>query len=156
MRRSYYAVKCTAFRTDATFLKVLNELQLNWLTEWVAGQRSLNRVERSVKPFMMGRKNFLFANTPRGTRVRVSIGIYSVMETAKATALDPYRYLLFLLGAGQWKVFDEKKSSPQRGYMVSLSCQTQRKDTNRRGYWHDHNANPRGLQGLCGIELMKF
>ena len=43
----------------------------------------------------MGRKNFLFANTPRGAKV--SAVIYSVMETAKANALDPYRYLLFLL-----------------------------------------------------------
>ena len=56
---------------------------------------SNNRAERSVKPFVMGRKNFLFANTPRGARA--SAVIYSVMETAKATALDPYRYLLFLL-----------------------------------------------------------
>ena len=47
------------------------------------------------KPFVMGRKNFLFANTPRGAQA--SAVIYSVMETAKANALDPYRYLLFLL-----------------------------------------------------------
>lgn len=56
---------------------------------------SNNRAERSIKPFVMGRKNFLFANTPRGARA--SAVIYSVMETAKANALDPYRYLLFLL-----------------------------------------------------------
>ena len=56
---------------------------------------SNNRAERSIKPFVMGRKNFLFANTPRGARSGAVI--YSVMETAKANALDPYRYLLFLL-----------------------------------------------------------
>ena len=56
---------------------------------------SNNRAERSIKPFVMGRKNFLFANTPRGARA--SAVIYSVIETAKANALDPYRYLLFLL-----------------------------------------------------------
>ena len=56
---------------------------------------SNNRAERSIKPFVMGRKNFLFANTPRGAQA--SAVIYSVMETAKANALDPYRYLLFLL-----------------------------------------------------------
>ena len=44
---------------------------------------------------MRGRKNFLFANTPRSAQT--SAVIYSVMETAKANALDPYRYLLFLL-----------------------------------------------------------
>ena len=56
---------------------------------------SNNRAERSIKPFVMGRKNFLFANTPRGARS--SAVIYSVMETAKANALDPCRYLPFLL-----------------------------------------------------------
>ena len=43
----------------------------------------------------MGRKNFLFANTPCGAQA--STVIYSVIETAKANSLDPYRYLLFLL-----------------------------------------------------------
>ena len=56
---------------------------------------SHNRAERSIKPFVMGRKNFLFANTPCGAQA--SAVIYSIMETAKANALDPYRYPLFLL-----------------------------------------------------------
>ena len=56
---------------------------------------SNNRAERSIKPFVMGRKNFLFANTPRGAQA--SAVIYSIVETAKANALDPYRYLLFLM-----------------------------------------------------------
>ena len=42
----------------------------------------------------MGRKNFLFANTPRGAKA--SAVLYSILETAKADGLDPYRYLLFL------------------------------------------------------------
>ncbi|MBP5717560.1 MAG: transposase, partial [Abditibacteriota bacterium] len=58
---------------------------------------SNNRAERSIKPFVMGRKNFLFANTPRGARA--SAILYSILETAKANGLDPYRYLLFLLKA---------------------------------------------------------
>lgn len=41
-----------------------------------------NRIERAIKPFVMGRKNWLFANTPRGAKA--SAVIYSVMETAKA------------------------------------------------------------------------
>ena len=55
---------------------------------------SNNRAERSIKPFVMGRKNFLFANTPRGAKA--SAVLYSILETAKANSLDPYRYLLFL------------------------------------------------------------
>ena len=56
---------------------------------------SNNRAERSIKPFVMGRKNFLFANTPRGAKA--SAVTYSLIETAKANGLDPYRYLCFLL-----------------------------------------------------------
>ena len=56
---------------------------------------SNNRAERSIKPFVMGRKNWLFANTPAGARA--SAVIYSLMETAKETGLDPYKYLLWAL-----------------------------------------------------------
>ena len=75
-------------------------LQNQWtpLTNYLLDGRleiSNNRAERSIKPFVMGRKNFLFANTPRGARA--STVLYSILETAKTNALDPYRYLLFLL-----------------------------------------------------------
>ena len=53
---------------------------------------SNNRAERSIKPFVMGRKNWLFANTPAGAQS--SAVIYSLIETAKENQLDPYRYLL--------------------------------------------------------------
>ena len=46
---------------------------------------------------VMGRKNWLFANTPGGARA--SAVIYSLMETAKGNSLDPYRYLLWVLQA---------------------------------------------------------
>lgn len=56
---------------------------------------SNNRAERSIKPFVMGRKNFLFCNTPGGAQS--SAVLYSLIETAKETGLDPYRYLLWVL-----------------------------------------------------------
>ena len=56
---------------------------------------SNNRAERSIKPFVMGRKNWLFANTPAGAQS--SAVIYSLIETAKENPLDPYRYLLWVL-----------------------------------------------------------
>lgn len=56
---------------------------------------SNNRAERSVKPFVMGRKNWLFANTPAGAAA--SSVMYSIIETAKENGLHPYRYVEFLL-----------------------------------------------------------
>ena len=56
---------------------------------------SNNRAERSIKPFVMGRKNWIFANTPGGAQA--SSVIYSLIETAKENGLDPYRYLLWVL-----------------------------------------------------------
>lgn len=50
-----------------------------------------NRAERSIKPFVIGRKNWLFANTPKGARA--SAVIYSLVETSKENKLNPYAYL---------------------------------------------------------------
>lgn len=52
------------------------------------------RSERAMKPFVIGRKNWLFANTPRGAKA--SAVIYSVMGTAKENGLNPFQYLKFL------------------------------------------------------------
>ena len=53
-----------------------------------------NRRERSIKPFVIGRKNWMFANTPRGARA--SAIIYSIVETAKENGLNPFHYLSYL------------------------------------------------------------
>lgn len=53
-----------------------------------------NRSERSIKSVVIGRKNWLFANTPQGARA--SAIIYSIVETAKANQLNPYYYLRYL------------------------------------------------------------
>jgi len=52
---------------------------------------SNNRAERSIKPFVIGRKNWLFSNTPKGAAA--SSIIYSLIETAKENGLNPYEYL---------------------------------------------------------------
>jgi|TARA_Y100000310_G_scaffold343827_1_gene453320 transposase len=54
-----------------------------------------NRCENAIRPFVVGRKNWLFANTDNGAKA--SAAIYSVIETAKANGLDPYQYLRYLL-----------------------------------------------------------
>ena len=58
-------------------------------------EMSNNRAERAIKPFIIGRKNWLFSNTPRGAES--SAIIYSIVETAKLNDLNPVTYLQFLL-----------------------------------------------------------
>jgi transposase len=53
-----------------------------------------NRAERSIKPFVMGRKAWLFANTPRGATA--SAITYSIVETAKENGLNPFAYLEYI------------------------------------------------------------
>lgn len=53
-----------------------------------------NEIERSIKSFVIGRKNWMFSNTSRGAHA--SAGMYSLIESAKANRLDPYQYLRFL------------------------------------------------------------
>ncbi len=50
-----------------------------------------NAAERAVKPVVIGRKNFLFANTEKGAEAAAVL--YSIIETAKANILKPYQYL---------------------------------------------------------------
>ena len=56
---------------------------------------SNNRAERSIKPFVIGRKNWIFCNTPSGARA--SAVYYSVIETAKENGLNPFEYLTWIL-----------------------------------------------------------
>ncbi len=53
------------------------------------------KAERTVKPFVIGRKNWLFSNTPNGANV--SCIDYSIVETAKLNCLNPYEYIKYLL-----------------------------------------------------------
>lgn len=50
-----------------------------------------NRAERSIKPLVIGRKNWLFCNTQAGAKA--SAMFYSVIETAKENGLHPFEYL---------------------------------------------------------------
>jgi transposase len=51
--------------------------------------------ENAIRPFAVGRRNWLFADTPRGALA--SATIYSLIETAKANEIEPYDYLLHVL-----------------------------------------------------------
>ncbi|WP_278920268.1 transposase domain-containing protein [Thomasclavelia cocleata] len=47
--------------------------------------------ERTIKPFTVGRKNWLFSGSPK------SAATFSLIETAKANNLEPYNYIEYLL-----------------------------------------------------------
>jgi transposase len=55
---------------------------------------SNNDAERAIKPFVIGRKNYLFCKSPHGAKA--SAMIYSVVETAKMNKLNPFNYLKYL------------------------------------------------------------
>ncbi len=53
-----------------------------------------NAAENAIRPFVIGRKNWLFSNSVRGAKA--SANLYSLIETAKANGLEPYAYLRYL------------------------------------------------------------
>ena len=58
------------------------------------GQLSIdnNRAERAIKPFVIGRKNWLFSQTTTGANA--SAILYSIIETAKANNLNVFEYVM--------------------------------------------------------------
>jgi transposase len=56
-----------------------------------------NACENAIRPFVLGRRNWLFADTVGGAKA--SANLYSLIETAKANGLDPYAYLCALFAA---------------------------------------------------------
>ncbi|UCF97253.1 MAG: IS66 family transposase [Spirochaetaceae bacterium] len=53
-----------------------------------------NLMENAIRPFVLGRKNRLFSGSPRGAHA--SATLFSLIETAKANGLEPYRYLKYV------------------------------------------------------------
>ena len=71
--------------------------QRRWLMNFYLDGRcelSNNRAENSIRPFVVGRKNWLFCNSQKGAKA--SSVVYSIIETAKANGLKPAAYLQFL------------------------------------------------------------
>ena len=56
---------------------------------------SNNLAENAVRPFVVGRKNWLFCDSVKG--VESSAIVYSLVETAKANGIEPYEYLMLVL-----------------------------------------------------------
>lgn len=53
-----------------------------------------NPAENAIRPFVIGRKAWMFSNSQRGAKA--SANLYSLIETAKANGCEPYRYLCWL------------------------------------------------------------
>ena len=56
---------------------------------------SNNLAENAIRPFTMGRKNWLFCDTPKGAKA--SAIVYSLVESAKANGIEPFAYLQHVL-----------------------------------------------------------
>ena len=98
-----------AFWTWCSSVDALRNSPLSKAIGYVTGQKNIlasflldgqipssnNLDENAIRPFVMGRKNWLFCNTPNGAAA--SAAVYSIVETAKANGLDPYQYLKYLL-----------------------------------------------------------
>ena len=56
-----------------------------------------NPCENAIRPFVVGRRNWLFADTVGGANA--SANLYSLLQTCKVNRVDPYRYLAALFTA---------------------------------------------------------
>jgi transposase len=90
---------------------------------------SNNRAERSIKPFVIGRKNWLFCCTPKGAKA--SSIIYSIIETAKENGLKPFEYLKY--------IFETMPNIPKDSCNILLPWSKDLPDSLRLG---QNNSNP--------------
>lgn len=70
-------------------------LQLSAFLEHGEIPISNNLAENAIRPFVVGRKNWLFCDSVKGAES--SAIVYSLVETAKANGLEQYKYLLYVL-----------------------------------------------------------
>lgn len=87
--------------------------QQNYLERYLLDGRleiSNNRAERSIKPYVIGRKNWLFCKTPNGARA--SSIYYSLIVTARENNLNPFEYLTW--------IFTNAPNLGKPGYVASV------------------------------------
>ncbi|MBQ0088172.1 MAG: IS66 family transposase [Prevotellaceae bacterium] len=105
---SLNALKGSALGKAVTYAQNQRPYMENYLLD---GRCSLsnNAAENAIRPFTVGRKNWLFADTPKGAKA--SAAIYSLVETAKANGLNVYAYLQHLLQympGSEWQRYPEE------------------------------------------------
>ncbi|SDJ47091.1 Transposase [Paraburkholderia steynii] len=87
---------------QSAFGKALHYLQGQWpklirFVENGAWPISNNACENAIRPFTVGRKNWLFYDTVAGANAAANL--YSLIETCKANSVEPYRYMISLFKA---------------------------------------------------------
>lgn len=105
---SINALKGSALGKAVTYAQNQRPYMENYLLD---GRLSLsnNAAENAIRPFTVGRKNWLFADTPKGANA--SAAVYSLVETAKANGLNVYAYLQHLLlymPGSEWQRYPEE------------------------------------------------
>jgi len=78
-----------------------------------------NAAENAIRPFVVGRKNFLFSGSPRGAQA--SSNLFSLIETAKLNGMNPYAYLYYVLSrlpdmreSGKWETLMPSNLIPEQ------------------------------------------
>ncbi len=93
------------FWTWCSSIDALRNSPLSKVVDYAAGQKQIlgsflldgcipifnNPDENAIRPFVRGRKNWLFCNKPNGATASASD--YSIVETAKVNGMNPYKYL---------------------------------------------------------------
>ena len=105
---SINALKGSALGKAVTYAQNQKPYMENYLLD---GRCSLsnNAAENAIRPFTIGRKNWLFADTPKGASS--SAAVYSLVETAKANNLNVFAYLEYLLTympGSNWRQYPEE------------------------------------------------
>lgn len=100
---SLTTLKGSALGKAVTYAQNQKQYMENYLLD---GRCSLsnNVAENAIRPFTVGRKNWLFADTPKGADA--SAAVYSLVETAKANGLNVNKYLQYVLqfmSATDWR-----------------------------------------------------
>ena len=75
-----------------------------------------NPIERAIRPFTLGRRNWLFSGSPRGASA--SAFIYSLVETAKANGWEPRAYLQTL-----FEKYPEAKNDEERRALLPMNLE---------------------------------
>jgi transposase len=115
----------TGLRTAVVYARKQREYLERYLEDGRL-EISNNRAERSIKPFVIGRKNWLFANTPRGAKA--SAILFSIIETAKENGLKPYEYLMYIFeNAPNWDIYNNINNMERLlPYNVPHYCKTKK------------------------------
>ena len=101
-------VKNTRLDKAVTYVRNQKETAITYLED---GRCSFsnNLSENAIRPFTVGRKNWLFSDSVKGAEA--SSIVYSIVEMAKVYGLNIYEYLKYILERRPDKSWDDEKLS---------------------------------------------